>query len=116
MQVRDRVLAMSMDQSVSQELTHRSCSQCGASTYDASLTCHSCQNNSEACCISGQAQKLACLVFMGVARGCLCSKAKMEGANLRSMVVHASYIHCHVALQGSRERRQAQRFPFNASV
>lgn len=58
-QVRNRVLAMSMDQSVTQELRHRICSQCGASTYDASLACHSCQHKSEACCVSGQQHRLA---------------------------------------------------------
>lgn len=59
LQVRDKVLAMSMDQSVSQELSHRMCSQCGAATYDASLTCHSCHKLSEACCVSGQSVQSA---------------------------------------------------------
>ena len=71
---------MSMDQSVSQELTHRSCSQCGASSYDASLTCHSCQNKSEACCVSGQLQKPAYVVCISVGQ-CLYSKAMIYCAS-----------------------------------
>lgn len=53
-QVQDKVLSLSLDQTVSQELSHTSCSSCGASVYEAALLCSSCQHTFEACCVSGE--------------------------------------------------------------
>eukprot|EP00191_Tetraselmis_sp_GSL018_P001208 CAMPEP_0177614748 /NCGR_PEP_ID=MMETSP0419_2-20121207/22933_1 /TAXON_ID=582737 /ORGANISM="Tetraselmis sp., Strain GSL018" /LENGTH=1707 /DNA_ID=CAMNT_0019112051 /DNA_START=174 /DNA_END=5298 /DNA_ORIENTATION=- len=63
-EVREWVLALSMDQDVEQSLSCRTCSQCGADTYEANLVCHSCKVPSEACCITGypipSGERVAC--------------------------------------------------------
>lgn len=60
-QVQDKVLSLSLDQTVSQELSRTSCSHCGASMYEAALVCQSCHQTFEACCVSGKAD-LTCTV------------------------------------------------------
>ena len=52
-EVRDWVLAVSMDQQVEQSLASRSCSSCGTDTYAGSLVCHACQSASDMCVVSG---------------------------------------------------------------
>lgn len=52
-EVRDWVLALSMDQAVEQSLSLRTCAQCGTDTYEGNLTCHSCKASSEACAVTG---------------------------------------------------------------
>ena len=52
-EVRDWVLALSMDQAVEQSLSIRTCSQCGADTYEGNLVCHTCKSSSEPCAITG---------------------------------------------------------------
>ena len=53
LQARDWVLAISMDQSVAQELSQRSCTQCGAETYEGAIICHACRKPAETCAITG---------------------------------------------------------------
>ena len=53
LQVRDWVLALSMDQQVEQSLSMRTCSNCGADTYSAALRCHECKTTSDLCIITG---------------------------------------------------------------
>jgi intraflagellar transport protein 172 len=52
-EVRDWVLALSMDQAVEQSLSVRTCSQCGADTYEGNLVCHTCISVSEPSAITG---------------------------------------------------------------
>ena len=52
-EVRDWVLALSMDQAVEQSLSLRTCAQCGADTYEGNLACHVCKTESEQCAITG---------------------------------------------------------------
>lgn len=42
-----------MDQQVEQSLATRPCEHCGVDTYEASLTCHSCQAHWDPCTVSG---------------------------------------------------------------
>lgn len=51
--VRDWVLQISLDTKVSQETDKRPCDNCGASTYEPSLSCHSCKKASEPCIVTG---------------------------------------------------------------
>lgn len=53
-QVRDWVIAASLDPSISQQLTQRLCEACGGDTFEANLACHHCGANSEPCAISGK--------------------------------------------------------------
>ena len=52
-EVRDWVLALSMDQQVEQTLPTRTCGKCNGQTYVAGLTCCRCKAKSEACVVSG---------------------------------------------------------------
>mmetsp|Transcript_36011 Transcript_36011/g.113938 ORF Transcript_36011/g.113938 Transcript_36011/m.113938 type:complete len:205 (+) Transcript_36011:103-717(+) len=52
-EVRDWVLALSMDQQVDQSLSTRTCGHCGTETYAGSLTCHECKARSETCVVTG---------------------------------------------------------------
>ena len=52
-EVRDWVLALSMDQAVDQTLSTRECGGCGGKTYVAALRCHRCGSQSEACVVTG---------------------------------------------------------------
>ncbi len=52
-QVRSYVLEISMDQAVEQSLAARTCEHCGASTYEAGLSCTSCNHVWDACAVSG---------------------------------------------------------------
>ena len=52
-QVRDWVLQISLDTKVNQETDKRQCENCGTSTYEASLSCHSCKKVSEPCIVTG---------------------------------------------------------------
>jgi intraflagellar transport protein 172 len=52
-QIRDWVLQTSLDQKVTQEVDKRDCDRCGTNIYEASLVCHNCNNNSEACIVTG---------------------------------------------------------------
>lgn len=52
-QVRNYVLELSMDQTVSQALVTKACEHCGADTYEANLTCHSCKHTWDMCAVSG---------------------------------------------------------------
>jgi intraflagellar transport protein 172 len=51
--VRNFVLELSMDQSVTQSLSLRTCEFCGTETYEANLSCHQCKNKWEPCAVSG---------------------------------------------------------------
>jgi len=51
--VRDWVLALSMDQAVEQSLSTRTCSSCGGDTYAAAITCHKCKAKADACTVTG---------------------------------------------------------------
>ena len=52
-EVRDWVLALSMDQQVDQSLSTRTCGSCGRDTYVAALTCHKCKAKAEQCVVTG---------------------------------------------------------------
>ena len=52
-EVRDWVMAESMDQANEQQLPQVNCKTCDVPMYEASLECLSCQNKNEACIITG---------------------------------------------------------------
>eukprot|EP00002_Diphylleia_rotans_P027200 TRINITY_DN5444_c0_g1_i2.p1 TRINITY_DN5444_c0_g1~~TRINITY_DN5444_c0_g1_i2.p1 ORF type:complete len:1218 (+),score=289.45 TRINITY_DN5444_c0_g1_i2:1863-5516(+) len=52
-EVRNWILAVSMDQQIEQELSRRPCDQCGTSIYEASLSCHKCKHDYTPCIITG---------------------------------------------------------------
>jgi intraflagellar transport protein 172 len=52
-QVRDWVLAVSLDQKVNQEIDYRQCRECNAQIYAASLVCHNCKKTEIPCCVTG---------------------------------------------------------------
>ena len=52
-EVRDWVLALSMDQQVDQSLSTRVCHNCKTEIYEAALQCHHCQAVTEACIVDG---------------------------------------------------------------
>lgn len=70
-QVRDWVLAVSMDNKIEQELPKVSCSKCSAETYDGSLVCGNCSAQFPPCIVSGfpvtPAQSVRCTVCSSVA-------------------------------------------------
>lgn len=53
LQARNFVLEVSMDQTVEQALGIVECEACGADTFEANLTCHSCKQTWDACVVSG---------------------------------------------------------------
>ncbi len=55
-QVREWVIAASLDPKISQSPNQRSCESCGADTYEASLSCHQCGDHSEQCTITGKCE------------------------------------------------------------
>ncbi|KAK9829656.1 hypothetical protein WJX72_007146 [[Myrmecia] bisecta] len=73
-EVRDWVLAISMDQSVEQELSKRPCGQCGKATYEAAVTCHACHAKSEACAVTGYPVPPAERVVVKGAKGAVASR------------------------------------------
>jgi intraflagellar transport protein 172 len=52
-EVRDWVLAISLDQKVNQEVEKRNCEECNARIYEASLFCHNCKSTHEPCIVTG---------------------------------------------------------------
>ncbi|KAL0586022.1 hypothetical protein ABG067_004345 [Albugo candida] len=52
-EIRDWVLAISMDQQVQEKLVERKCTQCMTSIYEATLQCPECKMTSEACILTG---------------------------------------------------------------
>ena len=52
-EVRDWVLALSMDQQVEQSLSMRTCGTCGTETYEGALVCHNCKTQSDMCMVTG---------------------------------------------------------------
>eukprot|EP01137_Pigoraptor_chileana_P037243 Opistho-2@34026 len=52
-EVREWVLAISMDQQVDQTLSRKPCDGCGAGMYEASLVCHNCKTRYEPCIVTG---------------------------------------------------------------
>eukprot|EP01112_Ceratiomyxa_fruticulosa_P003353 TRINITY_DN13710_c0_g1_i1.p1 TRINITY_DN13710_c0_g1~~TRINITY_DN13710_c0_g1_i1.p1 ORF type:complete len:131 (-),score=23.22 TRINITY_DN13710_c0_g1_i1:188-580(-) len=65
-EVRNWILATSVDSSVSQELRTRNCDACNEEIYEASLKCVKCNNECQACVITGypvkggSGQRVAC--------------------------------------------------------
>ncbi len=52
-EVRDWILTVSVDPSIGQELSTRTCDKCGTSVYNASLSCYSCNTSLQPCCVTG---------------------------------------------------------------
>ena len=52
-EIRDWVLALSMDRQITQTLPTRVCGGCGKNTWTGTLVCHLCSNASDACCVTG---------------------------------------------------------------
>ena len=52
-EVRDWVLALSMDQQIQESLPESECTQCSSSGYEGTLECAQCHAKSEACIITG---------------------------------------------------------------
>ena len=70
LQARDWVLAISMDQSVAQELSQRSCTQCGVDTYEGAVVCHACRKPAETCAITGGSQAATFAAHPAMRPGC----------------------------------------------
>lgn len=70
LQARDWVLAISMDQSVAQELSQRSCTQCGVDTYEGAVVCHACRKPAETCAITGGSQAATFPAHPAMRPGC----------------------------------------------
>lgn len=51
--IRDWVLSMNMDSSITQSLSKRNCENCGNEIYEGSLVCPQCRFGWEPCIISG---------------------------------------------------------------
>ncbi|CAG9462268.1 unnamed protein product [Pedinophyceae sp. YPF-701] len=51
--VREWVLAVSVQAQVEQELSQRTCTACGAATFEQGLRCHNCSHVSQQCCVTG---------------------------------------------------------------
>lgn len=51
--MRDWVLTQSMDQKIEPVLSMRPCYKCSTRTYEASLTCYSCQTRFKPCVVTG---------------------------------------------------------------
>ncbi len=58
-ELRNWVLAVSMDQKISQTLSTDNCSSCGAEIYEACLVCPECDNKSIYCIVTGYPVKPA---------------------------------------------------------
>ena len=65
-QIRDRVLAVSMDTQMEQTMNTRNCEKCRTSIYDCSLICSKCSAQSPPCVVSGTPRFDACWLFLGV--------------------------------------------------
>ena len=53
-QVREWVIAASLDPTISQQGNLRSCKACQSDTFEANVVCHKCSAESEPCAISGK--------------------------------------------------------------
>ena len=71
-EIRDWVLAISMDSSVSQSLPMRKCHNCHTEMYQNASSCWKCQKQYPTCIVSG---KPACDFFACVCVGSLCALA-----------------------------------------
>ena len=52
-EAKEWVLTVSMENSVEQQLTRRTCSRCGSKVYEAALVCPNCREEFESCVVTG---------------------------------------------------------------